>query len=647
MKIGVYICHCGVNIADHVDVEAVRDAAKAEPHVAIARDYTYMCSDPGQDLIARDIESEKLDRIVVAACSPNMHERTFRNVLSKAGLNPYLLEIANIREHCSWVHTDREKATAKAIDLVLAALAKLRLLEPLETEERGVTPACLVIGGGIAGIQAALDIAASGFQAHLVEREPFVGGHVARLDRTFPYLEEAEGLIRPRVEALLSHPRINVMTLSQVETVEGSIGEFRVGVRRKPRYVDTQKCEACGECLKACPVDVVSQDRVEPQTRKAIYLPSPSGPGSFPVVDPNACLRLQGQTCDLCERACPVEAIDFAQEEHTEELKAGAIVVATGHDHFDATEKGEFGYGRYDRLITAPQMESLMSRGVSEGGEFSIGGSVPKTVAFIQCVGSRDKKVGNEYCSRVCCAYTAKQALWVRDQIPDSEVTVFYIDVRTFGKGYEELYEKAQKKGVIYTKGIPSEIFKSGGKLVLRGEDGLLARPYEKAFDLVILSTGLVPSKGAGNLRAVLKLSLSSDGFFMEAHPKLRPLDTASDGIFLAGTCQGPKDIADTLAQAHGAASRAATVLFRGKVAIDPVIASVDDQICSGCGICEGICEYGALKLEPYTGKMTVNRALCKGCGACNSACPNGAISLRHFRADQILAQVYSLCLGW
>jgi heterodisulfide reductase subunit A len=575
VRIGVYICHCGINIADHVDVEAVRVFAERSPHVAISRTYTYMCSDPGQELIMKDIEDEHLDRVVVAACSPLMHEQTFRKVLVRSGLNPYFLEIANIREHCSWVHTDVAGATEKAKDLVAAGIAKAMLLEPLESQEKSITAASLVIGGGISGIQAALDIAASGFHVFLVETETFLGGHVALLNRTFPYLEDARQLIRPKIEALLNDPHIDVMVRSEIESVEGSVGDFRVGIRTKPE----------------------------------------------PSLDPN-------------------------EQDRVKEIKVGTIVVATGHDIFDPSEKTELGYGRYQEVITAAEFERLTSPEGPTQGVLRLGDRVPEAVGFIHCVGSRDKKVGHEYCSRVCCTYTAKQALWVRDHSPDTEVTVFYIDVRTFGKGYEELYEKAQERGVIYRKGVPSEIFRRGDRVVVRGEDALLGQAYEKALDLVVLATGLVPSRAAQNLRNLLKLSLSPDGFFMEAHPKLRPLDTAGDGIFLAGTCQGPKDIADSLAQAHGAASRATTTLFQGKVEIDPVVAFIDPEICSGCGLCEQVCEYAGLRLDPYRRVMTVNTAVCKGCGACNSACPVGAVSVRHYKPDQIMAQVDALCLG-
>jgi heterodisulfide reductase subunit A len=605
-----------------------------------------MCSDPGQDLITKDIVEERLDRVIVAACSPNMHERTFRKVISTAGLNPYFLEIANIREHCSWVHSERTPATEKAKDLVSAAIARALLLEPLESQEKDITPTSMVIGGGIAGIQAALDIAASGFDVYLVEKTPLLGGHVTRLNRTFPYLEEADHLTRPRIEALLADPHAHVMTLAEVETVQGSVGDFQVAIKRKPRYIHEERCNHCGECIPSCPVEVVRDFDYGLGHRKAIYFPASEDEAAPPLIDRETCLHFNGQACDRCERACPEGAIDFGQEERLEEIDVGTIVVATGHEIFDARKKPELGYGQYERVINAPQFERLTAPDGPTKGRLTVAGVDPRKIGFIQCVGSRDKKVGHEHCSRVCCTYTAKQALWVREHIPDSEVTVFYIDVRTFGKGYEELYERAQKRGVVYKKGVPSEIFSREDRLVVRGEDALLGQPYEEAFDLVVLATGLAPSQSVQNLRSLLKLSLSPDGFLMEVHPKLRPLDTAADGIFLAGTCQGPKDIADTLAQAHGAASRATTTLFRGKVAIDPVVAFIDDGICSGCGICEQVCEYGALKLDPYRRVMTINTAVCKGCGACNSACPAGAISVKHFKPEQIIAQVHVLSQG-
>lgn len=646
MKIGVYICHCGVNIAATVDIEKVAAFAKTLPHVRIARDYQYMCSEPGQDLIKKDIEDLDLNRVVVAACSPRMHEVTYRNAARSVGLNPYLVQMANIREQCSWVHTSKEDGTKKAMDLIASAVAKVSLHEPLEEDEVRVTPAVLVIGGGIAGIQASLDIAHSGFEVYLVEKSPTIGGRVAQLAPGFPGVEEAFTALCRKIQEVENHSMVRLLTQSEVEGVEGFVGNFTVRGRQRPRYVDPAKCTSCGRCEDVCPVRVPCASGRGRAQRPAIYLPSPHAiPFSY-VIDPESCLFLQKAECGKCKEVCPEGAIAFEEVAKPFEADVGTIVVATGCEPFDARGKAELGYGVYENVMTALEFERLAFGKETSNGPVQINGKEPETVAFIQCVGSRDKTVGNEYCSRVCCSYTVKQALWVRQNLPRTEVTVFYIDVRTFAKGQEELYEEAQKRGVIYRKGVPSELFRRGEKVVLRGEDALLGEAYEKSADLVVLATGLVPSRGAERLRTLLKLPRGPDGFLMEAHPKLRPLDTAADGIFLAGTCQGPKDIADTLAQAHGAASRATTPLFQGKVAIDPVVASIDEGMCSGCGICERVCEYGAPSRDMYRRVMTINPAVCKGCGACHSACPSGAVSLKHFKAEQIMAQVHVLCLG-
>ena len=640
MKIGVYVCHCGINIADHVDVEAVKCLAENHPRVAIARDYTYMCSDPGQDLIVNDIEEYQLDRIVVAACSPTMHERTFRKTVSKSGLNPYFLEIANIREQCSWVHGDRTRATEKAKELVLAAIAKAMLLEPLEEGDVQVMPSSLVIGGGIAGLQSAMDIADSGFKVFLVEKDPSIGGHMAQLNKTYPTMGTADDLILQKMKSAEENPNIELLTYAEIAAVEGFVGNFTVTVRKKPRYVDPSKCTDCGQCEEICPVRVPNEFNLGLDHRPAIYLPfSQAMPHSY-VVDPDACQYLARGECGRCVEICPSKAIDFTQKEEEGTIEVGTIIIATGFESFDARLKPEFGYGHYERVITALELERLLSPSGPTGGNLPAHWGEPENIVFIQCVGSRDKTVGNEYCSRVCCMYTAKQADLLREKFPGARVTVCYIDIRAFGKGYEEFYERVQKAGVIYRKGIPSEIYQKGEKLVVKAEDSLLGELYEEEADLVVLATGLIPSREADKLRTLLKLSQGPDRFFMEAHPKLRPLDTAIDGIYLSGTCQGPKDIADTIAHAHGTASRATIPLFKGKVKIEPITASIDAEICSGCGLCEEVCEYQALKRDDYRGHMTVNAVLCKGCGACHSVCPVKAVTVKQFKTEQVIVQI-------
>jgi heterodisulfide reductase subunit A len=644
MKIGVYICHCGINIAATIDIERVTAFAKALPHVTIARNYQYMCSDPGQDLIKNDIKNLGLDRIVVSACSPRMHEITYRNAVRSVGLNPYFFEMANIREQCSWVHPSKEEGTKKAMDLIASAVAKVSLHEALEENEAAVTPRVLVIGGGIAGIQASLDVAHSGFEVYVVEKSPTLGGHLTQLDRTFPNLDETSTILSPKLEEVQKHPLIHPLTQSEVEGVEGFVGNFKVKVKHDPRYVDPEKCTCCKKCEEVCPVRVPSEFNMGLAERPAIYLPSPTAVPFSYVIDSKSCLFLQKGECGKCKEICPESAVQFEEVGMEFQVEVGTIVVATGYDPFDPKLKPEFGYGLYKNVMTALEFERLLSLSGPTQGKVEVSGKGLKSIVFIQCVGSRDKTVGNEYCSRVCCMFTAKQASLVKDRIPDARVTVCYIDIRAFGKGCEEFYEQAQKKGIFYRKGIPSEIYQRSGKLMIKAEDELLGEAYEEEADLVVLATGLTQRRDADNLRSLLKLSQGPDHFYLEAHPKMRPLDTATDGIFLAGTCQGPKDISDTLAQAHGAASRATIPLFAGRVKIEPITAIVDQLMCAGCGLCEQVCEFRALKIDPYRKVMTVNEALCKGCGACNATCPSGAISLRHFKTEQIIAQIREVC---
>ncbi len=563
-RVGVYVCHCGINIAATVDVEAVATFAQALPNVVVAKDYTYMCSDPGQELIKDDIREHGLTHVVVASCSPRMHEPTFRGVVEEEGINPYCFEMANIREQCSWVHQDRQWATEKAKQIVASAVAKAALLQPLEEREVGVTPAALVIGGGIAGIEAALDIANAGFKVYLVEKEPTIGGRMAQLNRTYPTLESCLELLGPRMMAVAEHPNIELLTSSEVVGIEGYIGNFQVKVRQGPRE----------------------------------------------------------------------ELIEF---------DVGSIVVAIGYDHFDARIKPELGYGRYPNVVTAPEFERLSSPAGPTAGKITLNGKEPKNVVFIQCVGSRDETVGNEYCSRVCCMYTAKQAHLVREKLPKANVTVFYMDVRAFGKGFEEFYDQVRREGVRYRRGSVSEIYKRGDKVVVRAEDTLLGEPLEVEADLVVLATGVVPRSGAQAIAELLKLPRSPDGFFAEAHPKLRPVDTVNDGIYLAGCCQGPKDIPDTIAQAKAAASSAMIPLSRGRVRVESMTGVVEVELCAGCGICESLCTYGALTRDARRGIMTVNKVLCKGCAACAAACPSGTMTVSHFTHDQILAQIEAM----
>ncbi len=653
-KIGVYVCHCGINIASTVDVEEVARYAGEIPGVVVSKTYPYVCSDPGQALIREDIENLGLTRVVVASCSPRMHEPTFRKTLKEAGLNPYYLEMANIREQCSWVHPDSEEATGKAKKMVAGSVAKARLLEPLEEKEVEAEPSALVIGAGIAGIQAALDIADAGFQVYLVEQTPSVGGRMAQLDKTFPTLDCSACILTPKMVDVASHPNIELMTYSEVEEINGFIGNFDVKVRKKARYVDVDKCTGCGDCAQECRVQrVPSEYNAGVGNRAAIYLPFPQAvPAKF-TIDPEKCLYLTKGKCGKspkCEEVCQAGAINFEQEDEIVEFRAGTIIVATGFDVFDASRRPELGYQDYDNVITALEMERLVSASGPTEGKLLIGKGEdqkePKDIAFIKCVGSRDETVGNEYCSRVCCMYTAKLAHLVKEKIPDARVTIYYMDVRAFGKGFEEFYDRVRREGVRYVRGSPSEIYQQDDKLVVKVEDTLTATPREDEMDLVVLAVGLEPRLETKQITDLLRLSQTSDRFLMEAHPKLRPVDTSSDGVFLAGCCQGPKDIPDTVAQAKGAASSALMPLSKGMVKVEAQVSEVDESICRGCGYCVEVCPYGAIELEEVNqmGHMVqvakVNEALCKGCGACVAACFSGAIQAKSFRDRQILPQI-------
>jgi len=646
-RIGVYICHCGVNIAATVDVKEVARFANDMPCVVIARDYQYMCSDPGQELIKSDIKEHGLNRVVVASCSPRMHEPTFRNACEDAGVNPYCFEMANLREQCAWVHLDKDRATEKAKDLVASAVGKAALLEPLERKKVGVIPRALVIGGGVAGIYAALEIADKGFETYLVEKEPSIGGHMAQLDKTFPTLDCSACILTPKMVEVERHKNIQLLTYSEVKEVGGYIGNYNVKIKKIPRYVDEHKCTGCGECADACRLrDRISNDfEAGLGKRSAIYVPFPQAVPLIYTVDAEHCLYLTKGKCGkypACKEACPADAIDFEQHEEEIEVEVGTIVVATGYELLDLEEKPDYGY-KYDEVLTGLEFERLSVASGPTGGKIIINGKEPKEVVFISCIGSRSRKEDEcEYCSRVCCMYIAKQAHLVKEKIPDARVKVLYNDVRAYGKGFEEFYNRSKDEGVEYIRKEledPVKIVKRNEadekvviKTIIAGEN------LEIEADLVVLANAIVPRRDADELAKILKISKSADGFFLEVHPKLRPLDTFTDGIFIAGCCQSPKDIPDSVTQAVGAAIRASIPLMRGEVEVEPLVASVNEAVCVGCGTCEAICPFDALSLK--AGVMRVNEVVCKGCGSCGSACPSGAISMRHFTDEQIYAQI-------
>jgi heterodisulfide reductase subunit A len=637
-RIGVYICHCGINIGGVVDIPSVAEYAKTLPNVVLAKDYKYYCSDPGQAAIQEDIKEHNLNRIVVAACSPRLHEPTFRRCVREAGLNQFLFEFANLREHDSWVHMgEPEAATEKAKDLTRMAIAKARLLEPLEASKVDVDNKAMVIGGGVAGIQAALDLADMGFQTYMVEKQPTIGGRMGQLDKTFPTLDCSMCILAPKMVDVGKHENIELMTYAEVREVDGYIGNFKVKVEKKPRYIDEELCVGCGSCVEVCPIEMPNYFDEGIGMVKAAFIPFPQAVPLCATIDKDYCIE-----CNLCDQICERGAVKHDQESEFVELEVGTIIVATGYDPYDPTEKLEYGYGSHTNVITAMEIERMINAsGPTEGKVLKPSDmEKPKRVAFIHCVGSRDEQIGKPYCSRVCCMYSMKNAQLIKDKMPDSEVTLYYMDIRAFGKGFEEFYKRSQEKyGIKFVRGRPAEVLENEDlTLTVRGEDTLLNKVTEYDYDLVVLSIGLVPPEGSETLRQTIGLSRSADGFLMEAHPKLRPVDTLTDGVYLAGVSQGPKDIPDAVAQGSGAASRAAIPMVKGEVEIEPIVATTDENVCGACEVCVELCPYGAIAIENDI--ASINVALCKGCGTCVGACPSGAMDQQHFKTAQIMAQI-------
>ncbi|MBI4298100.1 MAG: CoB--CoM heterodisulfide reductase iron-sulfur subunit A family protein [Chloroflexi bacterium] len=661
-RIGVFVCHCGTNIAGVVNIQKVVEAVQLLPGVVYVADERYTCSDVGQTSITQAIKEHQLNRLVVAACSPRMHEATFRQAVARAGLNPYLLEIANIREQCSWVHSkEKEEATEKAIELIKMAVAKVSRDEPLFPRKVGLTKRALVIGGGIAGIQAALDIASAGIETVLVEREPTIGGRMAQLDKTFPTLDCSSCILTPKMVEASHHPNIRLMTYSEVKAVRGFVGNFEVDILKRARKVDESKCTSCGICWQKCPEKVPAEFDRELGKRSAIYLSFPQAVPNKPVIDLPHCRYIKFQEwqknpqgkkpmeCRICEKLCPPQAVDWSQQDEMVTEKFGAIVVATGFQTFDPTGYGEYGYGRYPDVITGLEMERMLSASGPTGGEVRrpSDGEHPKTVVFISCVGSRDEKVGRPYCSKICCMYMAKQSIMLKEHDPEIQSYIFYIDIRAAGKGYEEFSRRAQEEaGTLYLRGRISQIYRQGGKLMVMGEDSLIGRQVEIAADLVVLAAGVEPATGAKELAQTLHISYDQYGFMNEAHPKLKPVETNTDGIYLAGACVSPKDIPDAVANGGAAAAKAMGLLSQESLVTDPMVASVDPMKCISCFMCQEVCPFHAVdkqKLRDGREVAVINESLCKGCGLCVASCRPGAINLRGFTNQQLLEEVTSL----
>ncbi|NOX45250.1 MAG: CoB--CoM heterodisulfide reductase iron-sulfur subunit A family protein [Caldiserica bacterium] len=639
-RVGVFVCHCGHNIAGVVDVKRVVEELSRHPGVVYATDYEYMCSDPGQELLKRAVQDHRLNAVVVAACSPSMHEATFRRAAEEADLNPYLVECANIREHCSWVHDPGEEATSKAIRITKAVVEKAKGNLPLEPVEIPHGERCLVVGGGIAGIQAALDVAEAGYEVILVEKSPTIGGHMAQLSETFPTLDCSQCILTPKMVEVERHPKIRLLVNSEVEEISGFIGNYRVRIRRRPSYVDPDLCNLCGECEVVCPVRVPNEFDRGLSERGAIYIPFPQAVPSTYTLDEATCLGVRPLICGKCAEVCEPGAIDFDMQEEIIEEEVGAIVLATGYELYETAALPEYSPDDPD-VLDPLQFERLLSATGPTRGEIRrpSDGKVPRSVVFIQCAGSRDPELHKPYCSAICCMYTAKHALLYKHAVPDGRAIVFYIDIRAPGKGYEEFVHRVMEEDrVLYIRGKVAKVFREGEKLIVWGVDTLSGRRVEVEADLVVLAMAVVPPAGMEKLARILRLScLDENGFLKEAHPKLRPLETLAGGIFIAGAAQGPKDIPAAVTQGSGAAAKAIALLSAPVLTHSPEVAEVDGELCSGCKVCAPLCPYGAIEVGETA---QVNELLCEGCGTCVAACPSGALSLRNLDDAQVEAMV-------
>ena len=655
-RVGVFVCFCGANIADFVDVDKVVEETKKVREVKFAANYKYFCSDPGQTIIRDAIVNNKLTSIVVAACSPRMHEKTFQRALIDAGMNPYLLEIANIREHASWVHQkDKVKATAKACDLVRMAVAKSIVNERLKEISVPITKRALVIGGGIAGIQAALDIAAARIPVTLVERQSSVGGRMAQLDETFPTLDCSQCILTPKMVEVATNPFIELIPYAEVTELNGFVGNYKVKIKKKASYVDFLTCTGCGACTLKCPVKVKNEFNLGQGTRKAICSPFPQAVPNKPVIDAAVCLKLTKDACGLCAKVCEKGSIKFDMQDEFIERDVGAVVVATGYGLYDGKAYEEYGVGRYKDVITSLEFERMVSASGPTNGQpiRPSDGEVPKSVVFIQCVGSRDEAKGYSYCSKICCMYTAKHAMLLHHKVHDSHAYIFYIDIRAAGKGYEEFVKRAQTEtGATYLRGRVSKIFKQGKKLIVRGEDAQIGQPVEVEADLVVLATAIIPHKDSSDLARLLGVSYDQYGFFSEAHPKLRPVEATKAGIFLAGCAQAPKDIPETVAQASACSAKVCGLFADETLKKDPMVSKVLQENCSGCLNCIQVCPYQAIVSEevpiaPRSSIMRtvakVNEGVCQGCGACVATCRSAAACLSGFTDRQIVSEVNSI----
>ena len=647
-RIGVFVCHCGRNIAGTVNIDSLVRTSSEFPDVALTVDYKYLCSDPGQKLIHDAIKEHELDGVVIASCSPRLHELTFRNTCEAAGLNPYKCEIANIREQCSWVHSDMEKGTEKSLETIETLVEKIRLNESLIPIEVPVTKRALVVGGGISGMEAALNIANSGHEVTLVERELVLGGNTSRLAYTWLIQESSPCIISSKVADVHNHPKITLLTHSEIEDFSGYVGNFKASIRQKATFIDDSKCDACAKCLKACPVTISAEEDRQFGPRPAVYIPDADISPGPAIIDQSHCLHFT-EGCRACADICPPKAVDFRQEDRLVEEDFGALVIATGYGPYDKKRLKNYGDVDLPDVVDGLEFEGMLADWERTNDDIKrpSDGKIPKEVVFIQCAGSRDKSRGVPYCSRICCMTTVKHAKLYRDAVPDGNAYIFHSHIRAGGKGFEEYVQEAvSEERIIYLRGDVEKIFIQEGEIKVWGRDELSGMDVEIDADLVVLATPLIPSSGTEELAKKLKVATDENGFFAEVHPKLRPLESATRGVYLAGCAQSPRDIPESIAHALGAAGKVIALFSSDVIYQEPIVVFVDEDICSGCGVCVEACPYDARRIDPWTNKARVIAALCQGCGACAVACPSGATQQRNFTKTQIMKMIDAALKG-
>jgi len=636
-RIGVYICHCGGNISDYVDVEELGSMMKDEDGVVISKHVMFACADSNQKEMINDIRDNHLDAIVVASCSPKLHLHTFRGVAERAGLNPFNYVQVNVREQCSWPHSDQPvDATKKAVGLIRAGIKRVARSKALQNLEIDATKAVVVVGAGVSGMRSAIDLARMGNEVFLIEKDHFVGGKVSQAGKVFMNDKDGKELVAKLYSEIKSLNNITLFTSATLEKLSGSLGNFHAEIKINPRFIrDKVDGIMLNQAISECPVEVPDQFNFGLTKRKAIYKNYPGALPDWYVVDAEA---LKDEKAFIEKYT---SCIDIYQATETITLIAGSLLVTTGFDSYQPKDE-EYGYKKFEGVVTLPEFKRLIELNPEK---LMYHNKRVKKVAFIYCVGNRQAKGENKYCSRVCCTSTIHTALEIKEKYKD--ITSFHLfrDIRTYGK-QEILYEKSSKQCDIYLKfdeKEPPVVEMKGDKLFVKVKDHLTAKKeMELETDLVVLVTGMVAQSDSSVIAGKLKIPIGNDKFFNEIHPKLKPVETVIRGVFIGGSCQGPKNISESIQSSLAASAKINALIKSGKIMLDPIVAEIDKDACVWCGKCAEVCEYDALKEISSEGKMiaSVNKATCTGCGICAPVCPTDAIQLAQYTNSEIEAMI-------